>query len=132
MRYKKGTFCNLHLSWLDPLKVRSIVVVGSKQMVVCDSNLKKIDIYNNSVNISERSKLSNRTYADHLLSYNYGDVVSPFIQNTEPMRLELEDFVECINNNKVPIANGEIGSAVVRVMESMKKSLNSNGVWVEV
>lgn len=132
MNYSKGVFCNLHLSWLDPLKVRNLIVVGSKQMAVCDSIDKKVDIYNSSVDIEERSNISNKSYADHLLSYKYGDVVSKYIENTEPMKLELEDFISCVETGKMPIANGDVGLSVVKTMNAMKKALKNNSGWEKV
>jgi predicted dehydrogenase len=131
MRYKSGPLVHLHLSWLDPLKVRNTIVVGTKQMVVCDSGSKKINIYNNSVDMEKRSEISNRSYADHLLNYKYGDVVCPYIHNAEPMSLEAEEFINCMENNKVPIASGELGCDVVKTVNAMRESITAGG-WVEV
>jgi predicted dehydrogenase len=100
-------------------------------MVVCDSGTKKITIYNNSVDMGERSEISNRSYADHLLSYKYGDVVCPYIHNAEPMSLEAEEFINCMENNKVPIASGELGCDVVKTVNAMRESITAGG-WVEV
>jgi len=132
MKYKNGTTAHLHLSWLDPLKIRKTVVVGSKQMVVCESGEKKIEIYNMGVDVKERSETSNLSYADHLMSYRYGDVVIPYIKNKEPMRDEILDFVNSIKNNTQPIASGIIGFNVVRVLNAMQKSLKNNGSWTDI
>ncbi|MEA3497424.1 MAG: Gfo/Idh/MocA family oxidoreductase [Campylobacterota bacterium] len=132
MNYSKGTFCNLHLSWLDPSKIRNLTVVGDKQMAVCDSTNKKVDVYNSSVDIMERSKTSNESFGSHLLSYSYGDVISKYIENTEPMKLELEDFVSCIKTGEIPVANGDVGSSVVRVMDAMKSSMMKDSGWTPI
>jgi len=129
LRYKKGTIAHLHLSWLDPLKVRNTVIVGAKQMVVCDSGSKKIDIYNMSVDVEERKHRSNTSYADHLLSYTYGDKITPYILNSEPMRVEAEEFITCIKENRHPLANGNLGLGVVKTVLAMKESLNNGGSW---
>jgi len=132
MNYSKGTFCNLHLSWLDPSKIRNLTVVGSKQMVICNSADKKVDIYNSSIDIEERSNISNKSYADHLLSYKYGDVISKYIENTEPMKLELEDFISCVETGGTPVADGNVGLSVVKTMTAMKKALVNGGGWEKV
>jgi len=132
LRYKKGMMAHLHLSWLDPLKVRNTVIVGTKQMVVCDSGTKQISIYNMAVDIGDRENSSNTSYADHLLSYTYGDVVSPYIPNGEPMREEVEVFLKCMKNGAVPLADGNLGLSVVKTVTSMKESLKNNGEWVGV
>lgn len=132
LRYSKGMLAHLHLSWLDPLKVRSTVIVGTKQMVVCDSGTKELSIYNMAVDIGNRENSSNQSYADHLLSYTNGDVVSPYIPNGEPMRKEAEVFIECMKNKTTPLADGELGLSVVRTVVAMKESLVSAGGWVKV
>lgn len=132
LRYKKGYLAHLHLSWLDPLKVRNTVVVGTKQMVVCDSGSKKIDIYNTSVDFDEIKQASNKSYASHLLTYTYGDVISPLIANVEPMKAEAEEFLNCMESGESPLADGVLGLSVVKAVNAMKTSLEDNGQWREV
>lgn len=126
MRYD-DILVNLHLSWLDPLKVRDTVVVGTKQMAVCDSGSKKIDVYNNSVDVVARERLSNRSYADHLLSYKYGDVVSPYIESNEPMAEEAKTFLNAIKTGESPLADGNLGLSVVSTVVAMKASSLDDG-----
>jgi predicted dehydrogenase len=132
MRYKKGTMAHLHLSWLDPLKIRNTVIVGSKQMVVCDSGTKKIDIYNKGVDIGVRCNLSNQSYARHLMSYKYGDVLSPYIDGAEPMMEEAKAFLHSIETGEAPIADGNLGLEVVRTLTAMQRSLKGGQVWAKV
>ena len=132
MKFSKGTMAHLHLSWLDPLKVRNTVVVGTKQMVVCDSGSKKIEIYNKGVDIGERKHLSNMSYARHLLSYKYGDVISPYIDGTEPMMTEAKEFISCALNSRQPLASGELGLDVVLTLGAMQRSLERGQVWEKV
>jgi predicted dehydrogenase len=132
MKFKKGTTAHLHLSWLDPLKIRNTVVVGSKQMVVCDSGAKKIDIYNKSVDIDERCKVSNLSYARHLMSYKYGDVLSPYIDGAEPMIDEARAFTNSITTGNQPLASGDLGVDVVRVLAAMQRSLKGGQRWERV
>ncbi len=132
LKYKKGMLAHLHLSWLDPLKVRNTVIVGTKQMVVCDSGGKKIDIYNSTVDLEVRKDISNISYANHLLSYKYGDVISPYIDNVEPMRAEASEFLRCMESGDTPLADGVMGLNVVKTILAMKESLIKNGEWVEV
>ena len=132
MKYKNGVMAHLHLSWLDPLKVRKTVIVGSKQMVVCDSGSKQIEVYNKGVDIEERSQLSNLSYDRHLMSYRYGDIVIPYIDNAEPMMLECKEFIDCIENNKTPLADEVLGLEVVKTLEAMQRSLKEGQQWVKV
>lgn len=132
LKYENGIIAHLHLSWLDPLKIRNTVLVGTKQMVVCDSGSKKIELYNKRVNIDKRQHISNRSYADHLMSYKYGDVISPYIDNYEPMMEECKDFINCIDKGTEPIAHGKLGVDVVKILAALQKSLKENGKWVNV
>lgn len=127
MKYSR-TNANLHLSWLDPLKIRDTVVVGTNQMAVCDSGQKKIDVYNKRVEVDS----SNESYAHHVMSYKYGDVISPYIVPSEPLTVELQAFIDSINNNTTPLASGEVGLEVVKTLAAMKKSMENNGSWVDV
>jgi len=132
MKFDNGAAAHLHLSWLDPLKVRNTVVVGSKQMVVCDSGTKKIDIYNMGVDIDKRKDISNTSYAQHLLSYRYGDVISPYIESGEPMMAEAKEFVRCIEEGDTPLASGRLGLDVVLTLAAMQRSLKRGQVWEKV
>lgn len=131
MKYGNVT-SHLHLSWLDPNKVRETVVVGTKQMVVCDSINKKIDIYNKMVDLSAMEDSMSLDYARHLLSYRYGDVVSPYISVYEPLMAECKEFVACIEEKRRPLADGRLGLEVVKTLAAAKKSLENNGAWEQV
>lgn len=131
-KYANGVMAHLHLSWLDPLKIRNTIVVGTKQMAVCDSVTKKLELYNKQVNITKRQCVSNKTYADHLMNYKYGDVIYPYIDNYEPLIEECKDFLNSINNNTEPVANGKLGVEVVKVLVALQKSVKGDGKWVKV
>jgi len=132
LKYGGGIIANLHLSWLDPLKVRETVVVGSKQMIYCDSGTKEIHVYNKGVDVDKRLKEFGDSYAKHLLTYRYGDELVPYIASVEPLYAEMEEFVNCIVNNTKPVSDGSSGLEVVKVLAAAQTSLRENGVWIKV
>lgn len=132
LRYEDGVIAHLHLSWLDPLKVRETVMVGSKQMVHCDSGNKEVRIYNKCVDIAAAEENANKDFSHHLLTYKYGDMISPYIETTEPLRAEMLDFIECINSGRRPLSDGVFGWEIVKMLEAAQISLRSNGEWAEV
>jgi len=121
-----NVLAHVHISWLDPCKVRRITVVGSRKMVVYDDveTLEKIKIYDKGV---EAPRYTN-TFGDFQCSYRYGDVVIPNIHFAEPLRMECQHFLECIVNNTKPQSCGRIGLKVVKVLEMAERSLQNGGV----
>jgi predicted dehydrogenase len=121
---------HIHVSWLDPCKVRRITVVGSKKMVVYNDieSLEKIRIYDKGV---EKPPYTN-TFGDFQFSYHYGDVIIPNIHFTEPLKKECQHFLDCITNHTQPVSNGQSGLNVVKIIEAAQKSLCENGKNQEI
>ena len=126
LRYPDGLLAHVHISWLDPCKVRRTTVVGSKKMAVYDdvATLEKIKIYDKGV---ERLPYTD-TFGEFQCSYRYGDVVIPNIEFIEPLRVECQHFLECIVEGKRPQSSGRVGLSVVRVLEMADKSLHNGGM----
>lgn len=123
--FSNGTTAHVHVSWLDPRKVRQITIVGSKKMAVYDdiSEVEKIRIYDKGLAISADNGGS-VTWPPH---YRFGDVTIPFISNGEPLKLECLHFLQCIAENKRPRSDGWAGLKVVSILEAASKSLLNGG-----
>jgi len=130
MLFPDNILAHIHVSWLDPCKVRRITVVGSKKMVVYNDveSLEKIKIYDKGV---EKPPYTN-TFGDFQYSYRYGDVTIPNIRFTEPLRKECQHFLDCINNHSEPLSSGQDGLRVVKIIEAAQRSLSENGKHQEV
>ena len=127
IRFRNGVVANLHLSWLDPNKVRKITLVGSKKMMVFDDmeSRDKLKIFNKGViknNLEDRVEFNVR----------YGDIYIPKIDVSEPLKLECLHFVDCIERNKTPRSAGEDGLKVVRILETAQDSLDKGGIPVSL
>jgi predicted dehydrogenase len=111
----------IHVSWLDPNKVRRTTIVGSRKMAVYDDveTLEKIRVYNKGVHAPPRTD----TFGEFQLSYRYGEITIPYLASTEPLRLECEHFLECIQHGATPLTDGQHGLEVVRVLETAQSSL---------
>lgn len=115
-----GVRSNIHVSWLDPRKVRRITAVGSKKMVVYDDMAEgeRIRVYDKSAIPPDEG--------DGLVSgvaYHQGDVVAPFVPFAEPLAVQDQHFVDCIANNSRPCVDGSSGLAVVQTLECAQISL---------
>jgi predicted dehydrogenase len=127
LKYPENILAHVHVSWLDPCKVRRTTVVGSKKMLVYDDlePLEKIKIYDKGVDTPPYTD----SYDDFQYSYRYGDIVIPYIQLTEPLRIECQDFLDSIvDENRSPQSSGEVGLSVLQVLEAAQKSLDNYGV----
>jgi predicted dehydrogenase len=126
LMFPGNVLAHVHISWLDPCKVRRITVVGSQKMVVYDDveTLEKIKIYDKGV---ETPQYTN-TFGEFQCSYRYGDVVIPNIRFAEPLRIECQHFLECIVNQTKPQSCGRVGWKVVKVLEMAERSLQNGGV----
>jgi len=125
-----GIGANVHISWLDPLKVRRMTVVGSEKMVVYDdvSADAKITLYDKGVTRRLREPASERlgdfgSFAEFQLLLRAGDVVIPRVDFVEPLKRECQDFVDCIRTGAMPRADGMQGLHVVRALEAAQRSL---------
>ncbi|WP_412538949.1 Gfo/Idh/MocA family oxidoreductase [Longispora sp. K20-0274] len=111
---------NIHVSWLDPAKVRRVVAVGSAKMAVYD------DIAEERIRVLDKgitmpSEDDSRTQPP--MSYRYGDIVAPFVAPDEPLGVQDRHFVECVATGATPLTDGDNGLAVVRVLEAAQLSL---------
>jgi predicted dehydrogenase len=119
LRFPSGTVAHLHLSWLDPHKERRITVVGSQKMATFDDMQieGKLTVYDKGFDEDTSS------WGEYIA--RTGDIYSPRIPNTEPLRLECEHFVDCIRTGATPRSDGQSGLRVVRVLQGLQESLDS-------
>jgi len=127
LEYQGGQAASVHVSWLDPNKVRRMTVVGSKKMVVYDdvSPDAKIKLYDKGVDRKPGNGLgSYATFGEFQLLVRAGDILIPKIQFTEPLRVECQAFVDAIRTGEPPLADGRNGLAVVEVLEAADRAMH--------
>lgn len=125
LSFTKERSAIIHSSWHDPRKVREMTIVGSKRMIVYDDIAphEKIKVYDVRV---ERPPHYN-TFAEFQYAYHYGDTYSPYIKHDEPLRTEVQHFIDCVTQGLVPLTSGSAGLEVVRILEASSKSLQNQG-----
>jgi predicted dehydrogenase len=128
LHFSDGKMANIHLSWLDPHKVRKITIVGSKKMVVFDDMeaSEKLKIYDKGV-----GSLSYDSYGEYL-SLRFGDITIPNIKMVEPLRAEAEHFIRCIESKEKPKTGGRDGLEVVKILVAAQQSLGQKGFPVNL
>ena len=140
---------HIHVSWLDPHKVREVVVVGTRQMIVYDDvdPDRVIQVYDKGVDrvpVPESTagkpgghattdpRERAETYGEFKLLLRWGDLHIPRLRLGEPLRNEMAHFVHCVATGARPVTDAVNGWEVVRVLEACDASLRGRGAPVEI
>lgn len=126
LTYPGGILGHIHVSWIDPNKVREVVVVGSRERLVFNDlhNLDRLRIFEKGV-APVQSEVD--SFGEFRLQIRDGDIVSPRIDTGEPLKNQCTHFVDCIANGTVPISNGQSGLDVVRTIVAIQESIRLHG-----
>ncbi len=129
LHFPGGTMGHGQVSWLDPHKIRKITVVGSRKMVVFDDmeSAEKIKLYDKGVDAPP----SYDSYGEYQ-TLRIGDIIIPRIRMAEPLKNECQHFLDCIRKGQRPLADGQEGLQVLRVLEAAQESLKNHGVPMEL
>ncbi len=119
--FEENYLANFHLSWLSPTKVRRITLAGDRKMMVYDDmeSNEKIKIYDKGVEILKSEEDMNQAR----IQYRIGDIHIPALPNREALADEAKHFIDCAKGYKKPIAGGEQGLWVVKILEAADRSL---------
>jgi predicted dehydrogenase len=117
LRFPSGKMAHMHLSWLDPHKMRKLTVVGREKMVVFDDMEleRKVTVY-------EKAPWK-RTDSYGEWQTRSGDIFSPRIDSAEPLKLECQDFLRLVSGDGDRRAVAHEGARVVRALERLTESL---------
>jgi predicted dehydrogenase len=125
LMYPESLIAHIHVNWLAPVKIRSTLVGGSKQMIVYDdlAPSEKVRVYDRGVSLNGGEQARERALVD----YRLGSMIAPHIEKVEPLRAVCEDFIHAIENDCAPLSDGLAGLAVVRVLAAAEESIRKNG-----
>jgi predicted dehydrogenase len=119
--YPNNIMANIHVSWLDPQRARSMTIVGSKKMVVYDDTAEnKIAIYDKGIDrmavLGENMDYDNQ----HFRTFNQrsGDVLLPKIDFKEPLKVEIDHFIDCIQNGTECLTGVDHAKRVVEILSA--------------
>ncbi|HXQ56754.1 MAG TPA: gfo/Idh/MocA family oxidoreductase, partial [Actinomycetes bacterium] len=119
---------HIHVSWLDPSKLRRTTLVGSRRMVVFDDldSEAKLRVYDKGADQVGGG------FGEFQFRLRRGDLHVPRTDLTEPLALELDHFLECCRTGARPRTDGWNGVRVVATLEAAQQSLDKGGIQVEV
>jgi predicted dehydrogenase len=125
LRYPDNVLGHIQVSWLDPKKLREIVVVGDKKMVIWDelAPAGPITIYDKTVVRHENYE----DFGQFQLLAREGDITIPKVRLDEPLKVQNRFFLKCLGEGRLPMNDGPFAVDVVKVLEAIEKSLKSGG-----
>jgi UDP-2-acetamido-3-amino-2,3-dideoxy-glucuronate N-acetyltransferase len=117
--FASGLRAHIFVSWLHPFKVQELVVVGDKKMAVFDDTRpwgEKLLLYPHEIKWQDNVPVSARAEPEKL-----------DIPQAEPLRVECQQFLECMANGKQPLTDGREGLKVLKILNASQRSLDENG-----
>lgn len=132
--FESKLIAHIHVNWLAPVKVRRTLVGGSGKMIVYDDleASEKIKVYDRGITLNGNPQKNGEKVYQMLVGYRTGDMYAPQLDMTEALGRELRQFVECVETNATPVADGHAGLRVVRILEAATQSLAQRGRVVEL
>ena len=132
IRFKNGVLANIILSWLDPIKIREVTIVGSTKMIQFNDVdiINPVRVFDKNANIIQKTQ--DVSFAKYQIALHDGKVLTPKIVNKEPLAQEYQHFLECIIKNKTPLTDGHNGRDVVAILSALQQSLDNNSKLVNL
>ena len=128
--YDSGTIAHVNVSWLAPVKVRQILIGGSKKMITYDDmeSSEKVKVYDKGVSFTDDPE----KIQEMRVGYRTGDMWAPKLDATEALRIEGDHFIDCIERGETPRTDGSLGVRVVELIEAATSSMRGRGESVHV
>jgi predicted dehydrogenase len=128
--YDSGVIAHTNVSWLAPMKVRQILIGGSKKMIAYNDldPSEKVKVYDKGIRFTDDPK----EIYEMRVGYRTGDMWAPKLDETEALRIEAEHFVDCVAQGKAPRTDGRAGLRVVELVEAATSSMRGRGETVYV
>jgi predicted dehydrogenase len=125
IHFEDNIIAHFHVSWLSPVKVRKILVGGTKKMMVYDDlePMEKLRIYDKGITV-EQPQSDEERYVN-LVGYRIGDMMAPVLDLTEALKVEVAHFVDCVLNGKTPLTDGKAGLRVIQILEAANQSIQT-------
>jgi len=124
VHYASRKIAHFSCSWTSPVKLRTILIGGSKKMILFDDMelSEKVKVYDTGYNVSTDEEKRNL-----LIDYRTGDIFTPKLAQKEALYGMAVDFVKAINTGSTPLSNWELGKDVVSLLEAAQESIRNKG-----
>ncbi|MBI4122625.1 MAG: Gfo/Idh/MocA family oxidoreductase, partial [Parcubacteria group bacterium] len=124
VQFERGIVGHIHASWLSPVKIRKVLIGGSKKMVLYDDThpSEKVKVYDKGVTIDFSSETPDTPV------YRSGDVFIPKLDDEEALYREARHFIACIRGREFPLVDSQAGREVVRILEASDASMREGRI----
>jgi predicted dehydrogenase len=132
--YDSGVVMHIHVSWLDPQKVRRMTVVGDRRMIVYDDiSSDKLRIYDKGIVKGDPVPMEQPTdFARFKMTTRAGDLHVPNLKVPEPLKVQCRHFIDCVKDRTQARSDGHNGVMVTAVLEAAQRSARESGVPVDI
>jgi len=130
VKFDDHFIAHFHCNWLSPVKLRKTLVAGDNKMLVWDDleESDKIKVFDKGVEVSTKEDIYSL-----LIKYRSGEMTTPLLENIEALKAETQYLVDCLlTDNHHPINDGKAGLDVVRILEASSKSIQNNGIEINI
>ncbi len=120
-----NVLASFHVNWLSPVKLRHLIVAGSKKSLVYNdlNHWEPVKVYDRGITVDEGPEARRGV----LINYRTGDIWSPHLDPGEPLQNVVRHFAECVRAGRRPLTDGEAGLRVVRILEAARDSIKAHG-----
>lgn len=126
-----GAMAHVHVNWLSPTKIRTMIVGGSLRTAVWDdlNPSQRLSIYDRGVDRALGVELGAEDRTRTIISYRTGDMVSPALPEREALRGVMAEFAAAITERRAPLTDGRAGLRVLALLEAASASLAQGGAF---
>ncbi|MGB5759907.1 MAG: Gfo/Idh/MocA family oxidoreductase [Acidimicrobiales bacterium] len=127
LQLASGAIAHVHVNWLSPTKVRTMIVGGSRRTLVWDDlhPSQRISVFDRGVEISSAEDQDADT--QRRIAYRIGDMVAPALQEREALASMFDEFVAAVRENRQPLTDGHAGLRVLHLLEAARRSMADGG-----
>ncbi|HEV2777949.1 MAG TPA: Gfo/Idh/MocA family oxidoreductase [Actinophytocola sp.] len=129
-----GAMAHVHVNWLSPTKIRTMVIGGSARTVVWDDlqPAQRLSIYDRGVDRTDSNGNGDDARTRAIVSYRTGDMVAPALNEKEALRTMMAEFAASITEGRAPLTDGISGLRVLSILEAASASLAQGGAFMPV
>lgn len=134
LRLSTGAMAHVHVNWLSPIKIRTMVIGGSQRTVVWDdmNPSQRLSVYDRGVDRMLQEELQPDDRKQVRISYRTGDMIAPALREQEALRVMMAEFADAILEGRPAATDGRAGLRVMAVLDAAARSLALDGAFVSV